>query len=99
MVGAEANWRSTAELYGRRQRKTRRPLSATHHKYGSKTGAPSVGYSIDRYTRNLVMLLYINFTTKTRHIDGFIAFLMDLPAIEKLKDIVDNFIMRVAKNK
>jgi chemotaxis protein CheC len=44
---------------------------------------------------NLVIFLYIKFTTSTRNIDGFIALLMDLPSIETLKNIVDDFIKNV----
>ena len=40
----------------------------------------------------LVLFLYIDFTIKNRDIRGFIAMLMDLPAIAVLKHIVANFV-------
>lgn len=42
--------------------------------------------------RNLVLFLYIDFNIKKRDIHGFIALLMDLPSINALKEIVDDFI-------
>jgi chemotaxis protein CheC len=44
---------------------------------------------------NLVLLLYIDFIVKDRNIKGFIALLMDLPAIATLKAIVQGFIKSV----
>jgi|SRR5580704_12387567 chemotaxis protein CheC len=41
---------------------------------------------------NLVLFLYIDFMVKNRDIGGFIALLMDLPAIGILKEIVRNFV-------
>ena len=41
---------------------------------------------------NLVLFLYIDFTIKSRDIGGFIALLLDLPAIIALKEIVSDFI-------
>ena len=41
---------------------------------------------------SLVLFLYIDFTIKNRDIHGFIALLMDLPAIAALREIVRNFI-------
>ena len=41
---------------------------------------------------NLVLFLYIDFTIKSRDIRGFIALLLDLPAITALKEIVRDFI-------
>jgi chemotaxis protein CheC len=41
---------------------------------------------------NLVLFLYIDFTIKSRDIGGFIALLLDLPAIIALKEIVRDFI-------
>jgi chemotaxis protein CheC len=39
-----------------------------------------------------VLFLYIDFTIKSRDIGGFIALLLDLPAIIALKEIVRDFI-------
>jgi chemotaxis protein CheC len=44
---------------------------------------------------NLVLLLYIDFIVKDRNIKGFIALLMDLPAIATLKVIVRDLIKSV----
>jgi chemotaxis protein CheC len=41
---------------------------------------------------DLVLFLFINFTIKNRSISGFIALLMDLPSITKLKEIVSDYI-------
>jgi chemotaxis protein CheC len=41
---------------------------------------------------NLVLFLYIDFTVKNREIHGFIALLLDLPAIVALKEIVRDFV-------
>jgi chemotaxis protein CheC len=41
---------------------------------------------------NLVLFLYIDFTVKNREIRGFIALLLDLPAIAALKNIVRDFV-------
>lgn len=43
----------------------------------------------------LVLFLYIDFRTKTRDIQGFIALLMDLPSITVLKSIVADYIRTV----
>lgn len=44
---------------------------------------------------NLVLFLYIDFRTKSRDIQGFIALLMDLPSITALKEIVRDYIRSV----
>ena len=41
---------------------------------------------------NLVLFLYIDFSTRKRNIKGFIALLMDLPSITTLKAIVHDYI-------
>lgn len=41
---------------------------------------------------SLVLFLYIDFAIKNRDIHGFIALLMDLPAIAALKEIVRHFV-------
>jgi chemotaxis protein CheC len=47
-------------------------------------------------SKGLVLLLYINFSISTRDIRGYIAMLMDLPSLEILKSLIDDFIGRVA---
>lgn len=44
---------------------------------------------------NLVLFLYIDFRTKARDIQGFIALLMDLPSITALKAIVTDYIRSI----
>jgi chemotaxis protein CheC len=46
----------------------------------------------DAAEENLVLFLYIDFTVKNREIRGFIALLLDLPAIAALKEIVRDFV-------
>jgi chemotaxis protein CheC len=46
-------------------------------------------------TNGLVLFLYIDFTIRQRDIRGYIAMLMDLPALESLKGLLDEFIARV----
>lgn len=43
----------------------------------------------------LVLFLYINFSVQGRAIRGYIAMLMDLPALATLKDLIADFIARV----
>jgi chemotaxis protein CheC len=42
----------------------------------------------------LVLFLYIDFSVRERDIRGYIAMLMDLPALETLKSLIDEFIAR-----
>jgi chemotaxis protein CheC len=44
---------------------------------------------------NLALFLYIDFTVKNREIRGFIALLLDLPAIAALKEIVRDFVAKI----
>lgn len=46
----------------------------------------------------LVLFLYIDFRTKDRNIQGFIALLMDLPSITALKAIVADYIRSIEHN-
>jgi chemotaxis protein CheC len=43
-----------------------------------------------------VLFVYINFSVRERDIQGFIALLMDLPSLEALKILLDDFIQRTA---
>jgi chemotaxis protein CheC len=43
----------------------------------------------------LVLFLYINFSVRDRDIRGYIAMLMDLPSLETLKLLINEFIARV----
>ncbi|SDM55830.1 CheC, inhibitor of MCP methylation [Methylobacterium phyllostachyos] len=42
----------------------------------------------------LVLFLYINFSVRERDIRGYIAMLMDLPSLESLKVLIDDFVER-----
>jgi chemotaxis protein CheC len=44
---------------------------------------------------NFVLFLYINFSVRERDIRGYIAMIMDLPSLEKLKQLIADFIERV----
>jgi chemotaxis protein CheC len=43
----------------------------------------------------VVLFFYINFTVSGRDIRGYIAMLMDLPSLDALKSLIDEFIERV----
>lgn len=43
----------------------------------------------------LVLFLYIDFAVRKRDIRGYIAMIMDIPSLEKLKELLDEFITRV----
>jgi chemotaxis protein CheC len=45
---------------------------------------------------DLVLVIYINFTVNTRDITGYIAMLMDLPALRVLKELLHNLVDRTA---
>jgi chemotaxis protein CheC len=44
---------------------------------------------------SFVLFLYINFSVRERNIRGYIAMIMDLPSLEKLKQLIADFIDRV----
>ncbi len=46
-------------------------------------------------TEGLVLFLYIDFAVRQRDIRGYIAMLMDIPSLETLKELLDEFIARV----
>jgi chemotaxis protein CheC len=45
---------------------------------------------------DFVLFVYINFSIHERDIQGYIALLMDLPSLEALKTLLDEFILRTA---
>jgi chemotaxis protein CheC len=50
----------------------------------------------DRTTDDgLVLFLYIDFAVRKRDIRGYIAMIMDIPSLENLKELLDEFIARV----
>ena len=46
-------------------------------------------------TEGLVLFLYIDFAVRSRDIRGYIAMIMDLPALASLKALLEDFIARV----
>lgn len=46
-------------------------------------------------TEGLVLFLYIDFAVRERDIRGYIAMLMDIPSLETLKELLEEFIARV----
>lgn len=48
----------------------------------------------DKATDSLVLFLYINFAVRERDIRGYIAMLMDLPSLESLQVLIDEFVER-----
>lgn len=53
-----------------------------------EVGAPGTG-------AGLVLFLYIDFAVRSRDIRGYIAMIMDLPSLEMLKELLEEFIERV----
>jgi chemotaxis protein CheC len=51
----------------------------------------------DHGAESFVLFLYINFSVRERNVRGYIAMIMDLPSLEKLKQLISNFIDRVMK--
>jgi chemotaxis protein CheC len=51
------------------------------------------------HSGDLVLFIYINFAVQTRDIRGYIAMLMDMPSLEALKILLDEFIARAAGKK
>ena len=45
----------------------------------------------------LVLFLFIDFRVRERDIQGYIALLMDLPSLERLKDLINDFILRATE--
>ena len=46
----------------------------------------------------LVLFLYIDFAVRSRDIRGYIAMIMDLPSLSTLKELLEEFIIRVVGN-
>jgi chemotaxis protein CheC len=46
---------------------------------------------------DLVLVLYINFTMNHRDITGYIAMLMDLPALRELQTLLRDLVLRVSE--
>lgn len=62
------------------------------------SGASLFEVDEDEKKDGLVLFLYIDFAVRTRDIRGYIAMIMDLPALATLKDLLGEFIERVVGN-
>jgi len=58
------------------------------------TGASLFAHSEDGSPADAVLLIYINFSVNARAIGGYIAMVMDVPALRALKGLLDDFIRR-----
>lgn len=52
-------------------------------------------FEITETSEGLVLFLYIDFAVRSRDIRGYIAMIMDLPSLQTLKELLDEFIARV----
>jgi chemotaxis protein CheC len=73
----------------------RRPLTMTIPEVLRGDGAVMFEISDDMPSDGLVLFLYIDFAVRRRDIRGYIAVLMDLPALTMLKQLLGEFIERV----
>jgi chemotaxis protein CheC len=73
----------------------RRPLSMTIPEVLRGDGALMFDITDDMPGDGLVLFLYIDFAVRRRDIRGYIAVLMDLPALTMLKELLGEFIERV----
>lgn len=73
----------------------KRSLTMTLPEVLRGTGASLFEVSEDRPAGGLVLFLYIDFAVRSRDIRGYIAMIMDLPALATLKELLEEFIIRV----
>jgi len=52
-------------------------------------------FEINETSEGLVLFLYIDFAMRSRDIRGYIAMIMDLPSLQTLKELLEEFIVRV----
>ncbi len=52
-------------------------------------------FEITETSEGLVLFLYIDFAVRSRDIRGYIAMILDLPSLQTLKELLDEFIARV----
>ncbi len=74
----------------------KRSLTMTIPEVLRGSGATLFGVADQPMADGLVLFLYIDFSVRRRDIRGYIAMLMDLPSLEVLRDLLDEFIRRVA---
>ncbi len=73
----------------------RRSLSMTIPEVLRGSGASLFEADGEEAGHGLVLFLYIDFAVRSRDIRGYIAMIMDLPALATLKDLLGEFIARV----
>jgi chemotaxis protein CheC len=73
----------------------KRSLSMTIPEVLRGSGAMLFEVDETNSTDGLVLFLYIDFAVRKRDIRGYIAMIMDLPSLETLKELLDEFIARV----
>lgn len=73
-----------------------RPLNMSLPKVLRGDGASLFSLSDKNAEGGVVLFLYINFAINDRDIRGYIAMLMDLPSLQALKALINDFIERVA---
>ncbi|NGM36293.1 chemotaxis protein CheX [Methylobacterium sp. DB0501] len=62
--------------------------------FGMEAGQIGAGQATDPVADALVLFLYIDFSVSERDIRGYLAMLMDLPSLDNLRALVDEFIAR-----
>jgi chemotaxis protein CheC len=73
----------------------RRSLTLTLPEVMRGDGAVLFGIREGAESDGLVLFLYIDFAVRKRDIHGYLAMIMDLPSLEILKGLLDEFIERV----
>ncbi|TZG28717.1 chemotaxis protein CheX [Sphingomonas montanisoli] len=73
----------------------KRSLTMTLPEVLRGTGATLFEIDQNSESEGLVLFLYIDFAVRQRDIRGYIAMLMDIPSLATLKELLDEFILRV----
>ncbi len=73
----------------------KRSLTMTLPKVLRGSGASLFEIGKDGSADGLVLFLYIDFAVRSRDIRGYIAMIMDLPALATLKELLEEFIVRI----
>jgi chemotaxis protein CheC len=73
-----------------------RPLTMSLPQVLRGNGSALFDLSDKNAASGVVLFLYINFAINDRDIRGYIAMLMDLPSLQALKTLINDFIERVA---
>lgn len=76
----------------------KRSLTMTIPEVLRGTGATLFEIDDEKASDGLVLFLYIDFAVRRRDIRGYIAMIMDIPSLEILKELLDEFIARVVGN-